>query len=152
MKQTLMSESVRAQLFCDRFGRAFAARLSYGLADTSHEVSERLRVARLQAVERRRLAVRGKVLRRASSVMRANAVASMSGDEEGGWGLRWIAALPMVALMAGLLLINGAQSDNRDVELAEVDSALLTDDLPPAAYADPGFMQFLKASHDVASR
>jgi hypothetical protein len=28
--------------------------------------------------------------------------------------------------------------------LAEVDSALLIDDLPPAAYADPGFLQFLK--------
>ena len=152
MKQTLMSESDHAQLFCDRFGRTFAAHLSYGLAYTSHEVSERLRVARLQAVERRRQAVRGKVLMRASSVMRANAVASISSDEEGGWSLRWVAALPMVALVAGLLLINMVQSDNRDVELAEVDSALLTDDLPPAAYADPGFMQFLKASRDVSGR
>jgi hypothetical protein len=26
-----------------------------------------------------------------------------------------------------------------------VDSALLTGDLPPAAYTDPGFAQFLKA-------
>ena len=29
---------------------------------------------------------------------------------------------------------------------AEVDAALLTDDLPPAAYADPGFAQYLKSS------
>jgi hypothetical protein len=28
--------------------------------------------------------------------------------------------------------------------LAEVDVALLTDELPPAAFADPGFLQFLK--------
>jgi hypothetical protein len=34
--------------------------------------------------------------------------------------------------------------DDRANELAEVDSALLIDDLPPAAYADPGFLQFLK--------
>ena len=31
-------------------------------------------------------------------------------------------------------------------ELAEVDAALLTDALPPAAYADPGFLQFLKGN------
>lgn len=152
MKQTSMSESNRAQALRDRFGRAFAARLSQGLADTSHEVSERLRVARFQAVERHRLADRARVLMRASSIMRANAVATLGGDEERGRGSRWIAALPIVALAAGLLLINAVQSDNRDTELAEVDAALLTDDLPPAAYADPGFMQFLKSSRESGGR
>ena len=33
---------------------------------------------------------------------------------------------------------NDIQNDNRARELAEVDSALLTDDLPPTAYTDPG--------------
>ena len=36
--------------------------------------------------------------------------------------------------------------------MAEVDAALLTDDLPPAAYADPGFVQFLKTSGHEPSR
>jgi hypothetical protein len=27
---------------------------------------------------------------------------------------------------------------------AEIDAALLADDLPPAAYSDPGFLAFLK--------
>jgi hypothetical protein len=31
-------------------------------------------------------------------------------------------------------------------ELAEVDTAILTDELPPNAYTDAGFAQFLKAS------
>ena len=31
-------------------------------------------------------------------------------------------------------------------EIAEVDAALLTDDLPPTAYTDPGFVHFLKLS------
>jgi Protein of unknown function (DUF3619) len=35
------------------------------------------------------------------------------------------------------------QSDQRAQYLAEVDAAMLTDYLPPAAYADPGFVQFL---------
>jgi hypothetical protein len=37
------------------------------------------------------------------------------------------------------------QNEHRAHEVAEVDAALLTDDLPPSAYADPGFIQFLKA-------
>ena len=35
----------------------------------------------------------------------------------------------------------GAKND----EVAEVDAAILTDDLPPSAYTDPGFAQFLKS-------
>jgi hypothetical protein len=50
-----------------------------------------------------------------------------------------------VALVAGLLVISVVQDDDRASELADVDSALLADDLPPAAYADPGFAQFLKS-------
>jgi len=49
-----------------------------------------------------------------------------------------------VALVVGLVSISVWQEDQRFKELAEVDSALLTDDLPPAAYTDPGFVQFLK--------
>ena len=44
------------------------------------------------------------------------------------------------------------QEDNRASELAEVDSALLTGDLPTAGYTDPGFAQFLKNDDKAASR
>jgi hypothetical protein len=43
-----------------------------------------------------------------------------------------------------MLGISEAQNELRARELAEVDLALLTDDLPPAAFADPGFLQFLQ--------
>jgi hypothetical protein len=42
--------------------------------------------------------------------------------------------------------------DDRANELAEIDSALLIDDLPPAAYADPGFLQFLKNPIAIESK
>jgi hypothetical protein len=51
----------------------------------------------------------------------------------------------LIALVAGMLLINSMQDDNRARELAEVDVSLLTDVLPPEAFADRGFVQFLKA-------
>jgi hypothetical protein len=62
------------------------------------------------------------------------------------WFNRIASVLPLVVLAAGLVMIHLAQSERRANELAEVDAALLTDDLPPAAYADPGFVQFLKSS------
>ena len=46
----------------------------------------------------------------------------------------------------GLVTINLVQDDDRTAEVAELDAALLTDDLPPEAYADPGFLQYLKSS------
>jgi hypothetical protein len=52
-------------------------------------------------------------------------------------------------LLAGLITIHVLQNDLRASELAEIDSALLTDDLPPAAYTDPGFLKFLKTPMDT---
>ena len=57
-----------------------------------------------------------------------------------------MSAVPLLALVVGLVVINTAQDERSANDVAEVDSALLTDDLPPAAYADPGFVQFLKTS------
>ncbi len=55
------------------------------------------------------------------------------------------AAAPLLALVLGLVAINVIQNDKRANEIAEIDAALLTDDEPPAAYADPGFTQFLNS-------
>jgi len=49
-----------------------------------------------------------------------------------------------VALVVGLVTIKHLQDERRALELADIDTALLTDDLPPSAYTDPGFMRFLK--------
>lgn len=125
----------------DLFGLAVAARLSAGTADLPRDVSERLRAARVQALGRRKAA---------SEPVRTMAVsggqASLHRGDEGPrlWG-RIAAALPLLALAAGLVTIEVVQNERRASEVAEVDAALLTDDLPPSAYADPGFVQFLKS-------
>ena len=126
----------------DRFGRQVAARLAAGTAEIPYNVTERLRAARVQAVARRKQAQ----LRTASSVVASGGAAAMTfGD--GGQSLwnRIASALPLIALAAGLILIHTIENDRRASEVAEVDAALLTDDLPPSAYADPGFVQFLKS-------
>jgi hypothetical protein len=67
------------------------------------------------------------------------------GDDNLSLWQRIASALPLIVLLAGLVTIHVVQNDRRAREVADVDAALLTDDLPPAAYADPGFVQFLKS-------
>jgi hypothetical protein len=134
----------QAEILRDRYGLKLVARLSEGSAELPHDLSERLRVARLQAVSRRKV-VRVGQTRLASSVSGSGSAATLSfGDE--GWNLwgRLASALPLITLVVGLVAINVIQNDNRANEVAEVDAALLTDDLPPAAYTDSGFVQYLK--------
>ncbi|MEN9670201.1 MAG: hypothetical protein RL018_478, partial [Pseudomonadota bacterium] len=84
-----------------------------------------------------------------TAVFGSGTSASMSFDDEGLnlWS-RLASFLPLIALVVGLITISVIQNDLRARELAEVDTALLVDDLPPAAYADAGFAQFLKLHAD----
>lgn len=129
-----MTSTVNAQ---DQFGLRVAAQLNSAALDLPHDISERLRAARTRAVAAR--------LQSNPSVANQNGAAILHFGEEGLnlWS-RLASVLPLIALVAGLALIQNVMDDNRANELAEVDSALLIDDLPPAAYADPGFLQFLK--------
>ncbi len=130
----------------DQFGHKLVARLSESAAELPHDISERLRAARMQALGQR------KVVRfRVPTLATAGGTATLTlGDENTGFWGRIASIVPLVALILGLAALQVIQLDHRAKELAEVDSALLTDDLPPAAYTDPGFTQFLKASREQA--
>jgi hypothetical protein len=118
-----------------------AARLSAGTDALPHDFGERLRIARAQAVASRKQPARP------ATVVLASGGAATLGSV---WWTRFGTVFPLVALVVGLIGINVWQEDQRFSELAEVDSALLTDDLPPAAYTDPGFAQFLKADSSAS--
>lgn len=143
-----ISPQKKAAILQDRFGLRTASYLSAATAELPHDISERLRVARVQAVSRRMITKALSV-----GVVHSGGSAALTwGSGEGlSWWSRIGSVLPLIALVAGLLAINSFQSDNRTQELAEVDAALLTDDLPPAAFADPGFVQFLKTGRQPAS-
>jgi len=131
------------QLEQDRFGLQVAVRLSEAANNLPYDISERLRAARAQALAKQKIAVIGI----ATEVAVSGGAASLTfGNEHLSWWNRIVAALPLLALVAGLIAISVIQNDNRANELAEIDAALLTDDLPPTAYTDPGFTQFLKSN------
>ncbi len=133
------SPTQRTQRLQDQYGRRVVARLSEGSQALPHEVAERLRAARVRAI----------AVRKPEPIPRRVRSFALAGFGNGGkehlgfWG-RLASALPVVVLAAGLVAMNLIQNELRASEVAEVDAALLTDDLPPAAYADPGFAQFLK--------
>ena len=136
------SPQKRADLLQDRFALKTVAYLSAATVDLPHDISERLRAGRAQAVSNRKIAK----TQTAGNIVNTGSTAALtwgSEDRLGWWG-RIGSVLPLIALAVGLLVISSVQDDNRVQELAEVDSALLTDVLPPAAFADPGFVQFLK--------
>ncbi|HET8871982.1 MAG TPA: DUF3619 family protein, partial [Aquabacterium sp.] len=62
-----------------------------------------------------------------------------------GWGWRLASALPLIALVAGLWGIHTWYRHEQLQAATDVDMALLTDDLPPNAYSDPGFEEYLRA-------
>jgi hypothetical protein len=135
------SHQYQNQLAEDRFGLRVTAYLSDAADNIPYDISERLRAARVQALGKQKITVAGT----ATSVVTSSGVAMLTfGNER--LKDRMVAALPLLALVLGLIAISVIQNDDRANDLAEIDAALLTDDLPPTAYTDPGFAQFLKLS------
>lgn len=132
-----------------RYALRVTARLSE--ADVPHDISERLRVAREQAVLRA-VAARRQVSTAASAtttVYVGGSAAALGGGPGGGqqqprW-LGWMSVLPVLAMLAGLWLIDHHWARSQIEAAAEIDSALLADDVPPVAYSDAGFVEYLKA-------
>ncbi len=57
------------------------------------------------------------------------------------WGA--FGAAPILALAFGIVLISNWQQDERILDIAKVDSAILVDVVPPHAYKDDGFVRYL---------
>lgn len=166
-----------------RFALRLTARLEEGAQSLPHDIAERLRVARMQAVEAARLSRLGAAVAPAAENA-ANAVvglqlaggqgAVMLGNPTGNWneasqsrmpghgrrlddgptalGWRLASVLPLLALVAGLWAVHAYKDEEKVQAAAEIDTALLTDDLPPDAYADPGFSEYLRSDTRTAVR
>jgi hypothetical protein len=127
-----------------RFALRVTARLTERSQDLGADVTERLRFAREKALERAR-ATRPVEAQANLGTTRAGAAILGGGS---GWWLKIASVLPALALVVGLVLIQRWQ-DNAQVSVAaEVDAALLSDDLPPKAYSDAGFAEFLKTPNE----
>lgn len=136
------SQLLQRDTYEARVGQNIAARLSDAVDHLPHDISERLKTARMQALAKRKVAFK---LQTAPASLVQNGVVSlqMGGNDRSLWN-RIASLLPLLALIAGLISIAVIAEDKRVNEIAEIDAELLTDELPPDAYTDPGFAQFLR--------
>lgn len=137
------------EAFEARYALRVTARLSAGSEDLPQDIRERLRVAREQAVSRARLKA---AARRAPAAQAAGGLSLLGfGGASLGWGRQargWMGTLgvgcAVAMLLLGLSVVEQLQDEDMLLAAAEIDAALLADDLPPAAYSDPGFAAFLR--------
>ena len=118
------------------FARRVTARLSEAEADLDYDISERLRAARERALSRRKVVAVPAIARQPQQ--------EAASSRKRTWWRAVVSAVPLSAMVAGLAFFNGVQADEGASEMAEYDATLLADELPPSAYTDPGFTQFLK--------
>lgn len=176
-RQTTQLNDAQREALQARFALRVTARLNEGGQGLPHDISERLRIAREQAVEVARQARLGVVVAGELAPVVATAVAGVSvqgaavlgGWNEAGqarqpgrgrrlddgplsWGWKLATALPVLALVAGLWLVHAYHDQEKMEATADIDTAILTDDLPPDAYSDPGFEEFLRGDERTPMR
>jgi hypothetical protein len=118
------------------------AHLNLSTETLPHDISERLRFSRERALATRQR--RSSVAVTAPSLVGIAGRAGVLGGPPSIW-LRLASALPLIMLVAGMVLIQQHHDFEQINAAAEIDSALLADELPPAAYGDPGFSEFLRS-------
>jgi len=132
------NEDILSTSEADQFDLTAAALLRQGTQSLPAGIKDRLYAARLKA-----LSVKKPEKVRIAQHVLASSSGSWSSGSRSFWdNVGWIA--PLAVLVFGLIGIAQWQQDSRINDIAELDVALLTDDVPPDAYADSGFLGFLK--------
>ena len=120
------------------FGKRVTRLLNAQSENLSSDIQSRLRDARANALSRAK----------AEPVFVAQLQTTHRGFRNSSWNkpiwsfTGWL--VPVTVVVLGLIAITEWQEDLRINDIANVDIALLTDDVPPDAFVDNGFMAFLK--------
>lgn len=123
------------------FHRNIRAALDESAARLPYRVTHRLESARAAALARHEPAAQP------SLVAALRLAPAGSGGARASAPLWWrigITALPLLVVMLGLYAIAVWNDTETSDEIAEIDTAVLTDEVPLSAYTDRGFGVFLK--------
>ena len=109
--------------------------LNDNLDNLPASTTDRLAAARAAALARKRAHATDAPVRRASFDL--GALFSMQ------WVARAAVVAPLLLMAAGMVGVYQYEREQRAAELAELDAAVLSDDLPLTAYTDHGFNAYL---------
>lgn len=139
-----------------RFGQSVHRVLEASAQRLPYRVSMRLEKSRHAALQRMpgaAVSAQPDGLHRAapaSITLSADGAAAIGPGGEGELPRWWrvaVSVVPILAVAAGLALIADWVDADRASEIADVDVAVLVDELPISAYADRGFGVFLKNTY-----
>jgi hypothetical protein len=99
--------------------------------------TDKLAAARRAALKRKKADAPLRVARQWLALNAGGAFSSF------GWANRVAVALPLLAMVIGLAGIYQHEQQQRIAEIAELDAAVLSDELPLNAYLDHGFDAYL---------
>nr|WP_297529948.1 DUF3619 family protein [uncultured Roseateles sp.] len=127
-----------------RFGLRVAAGLTEQSETLSGDIQERLRFAREQALAKAMAARAAAPAQTASDARQVGGgTLALGGGEKTPRWRKAATLLPLALLLGGLLLIQHSQWYEQIRSAAELDTEMLSKPLPPAAYSDPGFREYL---------
>lgn len=130
-----------------RFALRLCAQLNEDPRPLDPGVIERLRFARQQASQ---VAASSRRPARRRSVQGLQLPTTLGGwvglRSDGSLAWKLVSLVPAAMLVLGFVGINWLDQEEQANATADVDVALLSDDVPPNAYADPGFAEFLRTS------
>jgi uncharacterized protein HemX len=118
-----------------QFGNKVRQVLNRGLVGVDDTTAERLRAARERALARQRPE---------PSPALAWADNVLGGSGGGSFAWRLLLALSVALALGAAIYLYNWQQTQRVEEIEEIDTALLTDELPIDAYLDRGFQNWLK--------
>lgn len=127
-----------------RFGARMAATLNERTSLVPHDISERLRISRERAMVFARQ-TRARELAPAGGLVGIGARGTALLGGPGRFWMQLASWMPLAVLIGGLVLIQQWTEREQVLAAAEIDAVLLADDLPPTAWTDPGFREYLKA-------
>ena len=112
-----------------QFAYKIKQKLNTDAARLPAATEERLRAARERAIAYQRQPIGG---------------VALAGGVPGSFAFAWLGQLaPLVVLLGGLFAINYWHQSQQTLDIAEVDTQMLVDELPPNAYLDKGFGAWL---------
>ncbi len=125
----------------------FAYRVRHALNEKLDELpastTQRLAAARQAALARKKAHVEVRVTRSATATASAGAGGGMF-SQPINWLSRFGVVLPLLMVIGGMVGVYQYEQQQSIAELAELDAALLSDELPLSAYLDNGFNAYLE--------
>jgi hypothetical protein len=120
--------------------------LNEKLDDLPASTTDRLAAARALALSRKKAAAPAPQAARGQHQQQRRPLFGQF-DLASRFSMQWVAraavVAPLVAMVAGLVGVYQAEHEQRMAELAELDAAVLSDELPLTAYTDHGFNAYL---------